>query len=77
MATKIEQALAIPTIGIGAGGATTAQVLVLHDMLGLNPQPAKFVRNFMADADSIQQALSLYHQAVINGKFPESKHIFE
>lgn len=77
VAATIDQALSIPTIGIGAGAATTAQVLVLHDMLGLNPRPAKFVRNFLEDADSIQQALSNYHQAVISGSFPELKHSFE
>lgn len=76
VAAKINAALTIPTIGIGAGGDTTAQVLVLHDMLGLNPQPAKFVKNFMHDANSIQEALSNYHQAVINGDFPTEKHTF-
>lgn len=77
VAKKIDQALSIPTIGIGAGSATTAQVLVLHDMLGLNPRPAKFVRDFMNDAENIQQALSNYHEAVVNGEFPELKHSFE
>ena len=76
VAARIDAALAIPTIGIGAGADTTAQVLVLHDMLGLNPQPAKFVRNFMLDADSIQQALRNYNQAVLNGEFPASEHTF-
>ncbi|NRB37546.1 MAG: 3-methyl-2-oxobutanoate hydroxymethyltransferase [Pseudomonadales bacterium] len=77
VAARIDKALAIPTIGIGAGAQTTAQVLVLHDMLGLNPQPAKFVRNFMLDADSIQQALSHYNQAVIEGEFPAPEHTFK
>ena len=77
VAEKIEQALAIPTIGIGAGAKTTAQVLVLHDMLGLNPQPAKFVRNFMLEANSIQEALSNFNEAVINGEFPAKEHTFK
>lgn len=77
VATAIDNALAIPTIGIGAGPNTTGQVLVLHDLLGLNSRPARFVRNFMNDASTIQEALSLYHQAVINGDFPQPEHCFE
>lgn len=64
-------------IGIGAGNQTDAQVLVLHDMLGLNPRPAKFVKNFMQSADSIQQALLDYNTQVIEGTFPEAEHSFE
>ena len=45
------------TIGIGAGAGCAGQVLVLHDMLGVNPgQDAAFVRNFMAGATGIAQA---------------------
>jgi 3-methyl-2-oxobutanoate hydroxymethyltransferase len=70
------KALAIPVIGIGAGGDTDAQVLVLHDMLGLNPRPAKFVRNFMLDQSSIQSAISSYVCAVKDGSFPATEHTF-
>ncbi len=77
VAKKVDAALSIPTIGIGAGSATTGQVLVLHDMLGLNSRPARFVRNFMQDADSIQEALELYAQAVKSGEFPQTEHTFE
>lgn len=76
VAARVDQAIAIPTIGIGAGPETTGQVLVVHDMLGLNPRPAKFVKNFMADADSIQQALENYHNAVKSGTFPQAEHCF-
>ncbi len=77
VAKRVEAAVSVPTIGIGAGKDTTGQVLVLHDMLGLNSQPAKFVKNFMQDADSIQSALSNYHQAVILGEFPAAEHCFK
>lgn len=77
VAKRVEAAVSVPTIGIGAGKETTGQVLVLHDMLGLNSQPAKFVKNFMQDADSIQSALSNYHQAVILGEFPAAEHCFK
>jgi 3-methyl-2-oxobutanoate hydroxymethyltransferase len=62
------------TIGIGAGRGTAGQVLVLHDMLGMNlGRMPKFVRNFMADASSISQAMSAYVQAVKNGSFPDDQ----
>jgi 3-methyl-2-oxobutanoate hydroxymethyltransferase len=70
------EALSIPVIGIGAGAGTDAQVLVLHDMLGLNPRPAKFVRNFMLDQTSIQSAINSYVCAVKDGSFPAAEHTF-
>lgn len=77
VARRVDEAVDIPTIGIGAGPATTGQVLVLHDMLGLNSRPARFVKNFMADADSIQAALAAYDSAVKSGQFPHSEHCFD
>lgn len=76
LAAEIDTALSIPTIGIGAGAGTTGQVLVLHDMLGLNSRPAKFVRNFMQEAGTIQQALENYAAAVRSGEFPAPEHTF-
>ncbi|NCN70591.1 MAG: 3-methyl-2-oxobutanoate hydroxymethyltransferase [Rhodoferax sp.] len=68
-----------PTIGIGAGNGTAGQVLVLHDMLGLNlGKMPKFVRNFMADLPGVQgqhgikEAMQAYVQAVKNGSFPDN-----
>jgi 3-methyl-2-oxobutanoate hydroxymethyltransferase len=59
------------TIGIGAGCGTAGQVLVLHDMLGVNlGKNPKFVRNFMTEANSIRGALQAYVTAVKNGSFP-------
>jgi 3-methyl-2-oxobutanoate hydroxymethyltransferase len=60
------------TIGIGAGRGTAGQVLVLHDMLGMNlGKMARFVRNFMADAPGVAPALAAYVQAVKDGSFPD------
>jgi 3-methyl-2-oxobutanoate hydroxymethyltransferase len=73
---RVAKALTIPVIGIGAGADVDAQVLVLHDMLGLAAQPARFVRNFLADTDSIQQALASYNTAVKDGSFPAAEHSF-
>jgi 3-methyl-2-oxobutanoate hydroxymethyltransferase len=68
-----------PTIGIGAGSGTAGQVLVLHDMLGLNlGKMPKFVRNFMADLPGVQgqhgikEAMQAYVEAVKNGSFPDN-----
>jgi 3-methyl-2-oxobutanoate hydroxymethyltransferase len=59
------------TIGIGAGKDTAGQVLVLHDMLGVNlGKMPKFVRNFMADGGSIRGAIEAYVAAVKDGSFP-------
>lgn len=76
LAKQITATLNIPTIGIGAGPDTDAQVLVLHDMLGLNETPAKFVRNFMDGANSIQTALKNYNDTVKSGEFPAPEHCF-
>jgi 3-methyl-2-oxobutanoate hydroxymethyltransferase len=60
------------TIGIGAGVGTAGQVLVLHDMLGINlGKMPKFVHNFMQDAGSVKGAFEAYIQAVKGGSFPD------
>ena len=59
------------TIGIGAGVGTAGQVLVMHDMLGINlGKNARFVRNFMAGASSVREAMQHYVRAVKAGEFP-------
>jgi 3-methyl-2-oxobutanoate hydroxymethyltransferase len=60
------------TIGIGAGGQTSGQVLVLHDMLGLGSgRKPRFVRNFMTEGGSIASAVVRYVAAVKDGSFPQ------
>jgi 3-methyl-2-oxobutanoate hydroxymethyltransferase len=62
-----------PTIGIGAGQGTAGQVLVLHDMLGLNlGKMPKFVRNFMTGSSGIREAMQAYVTAVKDGSFPDN-----
>jgi 3-methyl-2-oxobutanoate hydroxymethyltransferase len=72
LATELTKTLkTCPTIGIGAGDGCAGQVLVLHDMLGMNlGKMPKFVRNFMLDAGSVRGAMEAYAQAVKNGSFP-------
>jgi 3-methyl-2-oxobutanoate hydroxymethyltransferase len=76
LATRITEALDIPVIGIGAGAGTDAQVLVVHDMLGLSSHTPRFVRNFLANSNSVQEALAAYNQAVKDGDFPAAEHCF-
>jgi 3-methyl-2-oxobutanoate hydroxymethyltransferase len=61
------------TIGIGAGNGTAGQVLVMHDMLGINlGKNAKFVRNFMDGATGVRDAMVRYVAAVKDNSFPQN-----
>ncbi|MDH0202023.1 3-methyl-2-oxobutanoate hydroxymethyltransferase [Comamonas aquatica] len=75
LAASITQELAhCHTIGIGAGNGTAGQVLVLHDMLGMNlGKMPKFVHNFMQETGSIKGAMQAYVQAVKAGSFPDNQ----
>ena len=69
---RLSDSLHIPVIGIGAGPGCSGQVLVLHDMLGVTRgKLPRFVRNFMAGADSIEAAIRAYVAAVKDGSFPD------
>ena len=73
----VTEAVSVPVIGIGAGPHTDGQILVLQDMLGITlSHTAKFVKNFMTDASSIQEALSNYHREVKANTFPAPEHCF-
>ncbi|NWK76677.1 3-methyl-2-oxobutanoate hydroxymethyltransferase [Aquitalea sp. LB_tupeE] len=77
LAARVTEAVAVPTIGIGAGANVSGQVLVLHDILGVYPgKKARFVKNFMNEAGSIQGAVEAYVKAVKAGTFPAAEHTF-
>ncbi len=76
LAKRITEAVNIPTIGIGAGRDTDAQVLVINDILGLTPQPPKFSKNFLEEAGNIPNALKQYRDDVKNNIFPTDENIF-
>ncbi len=77
LASQITKSLTIPTIGIGAGPACDGQVLVLHDMLGLNDKfAAKFVKRYAALAEDVREAVRLYAAEVREGRYPGPEHSF-
>ena len=71
IAAEVTAAIAIPTIGIGAGGACDAQVLVMHDVLGLYPDAPPFAKRYAEIATVATAALRAYADDVRNGAFPE------
>lgn len=79
LAAEITAAIAIPTIGIGAGPACDGQILVLHDLLGMNSghRRPRFVKDFLADGGSIEGAFRAYAEAVRSGAFPAPEHGYE
>jgi 3-methyl-2-oxobutanoate hydroxymethyltransferase len=78
LAGEITRSLkACATIGIGAGPECDGQVLVLHDMLGLYPgKKGRFVKDFMAEAQSIEGAVKAYVAAVKDGSYPAPEHCY-
>src|SRR5205809_5177257 len=77
LASQITKSVAIPTIGIGAGPACDGQVLVLHDMLGLNDRfSAKFVKRYATLAEDVREAVQLYAAEVREGRYPGPEHSF-
>jgi 3-methyl-2-oxobutanoate hydroxymethyltransferase len=76
LAAKITRAVAIPTIGIGASAECDGQILVLEDMLGLNPNPPKFVRQYAEMASGISAAVKSYAADVRARRFPGDDNVY-
>ncbi len=76
LAQRITQALKMPTIGIGAGIHTDAQVLVINDILGLTERPPSFAKNYLAETGDIPGAMARFAQEVKAGRFPDDSHSF-
>jgi len=78
LAAEITAARAIPTIGIGAGAECDGQVLVLQDLLGLNPTfKARFVRHFADGAGVFKAGVTRFATDVRAKKFPTPKETFK
>jgi len=75
---KITQALTIPTIGIGAGPHCDGQILVLHDMLGINDRfLPKFVKKYADLAAEVKKGLADYIDEVRQGSFPSDAYEYK
>lgn len=71
LAKTVTETLTIPTIGIGAGGATSGQVLVFHDMMGITQQfSPRFLRRYLNLSEEIVGAIEHYIEDVKNCSFP-------
>ncbi len=78
IAAKITDALAIPTIGIGAGLQCDGQILVVNDMLGLTEQYLpKFVKQYATLAGQVRSAIQDYVTEVQSGQFPAEEHSYK
>jgi 3-methyl-2-oxobutanoate hydroxymethyltransferase len=77
LAGDITRKLAIPTIGIGAGPACDGQVLVMHDLLGLNDWTPSFVKQYADLGAAAARAARAYAEDVAGGKFPAEEHCYK
>ena len=77
LAAEITAALSIPTIGIGAGPACDAQVLVVHDLVGLSGGPSpKFVKRYADVRTQIADAAKAFAAEVTSGTYPDDEHSY-
>jgi len=78
LASYVTERLTIPTLGIGAGAGVSGQVLVFHDLLGLQTdlQP-RFVKRFAELGEDAERALEAYRDEVRAGTFPAAEHGYE
>jgi 3-methyl-2-oxobutanoate hydroxymethyltransferase len=76
LGADITKELAIPTIGIGAGNATDAQVLVINDLLGLNEKVPKLAKKYADLRSVISSAVEAFVDDVRSGTFPDEEHSY-
>jgi 3-methyl-2-oxobutanoate hydroxymethyltransferase len=76
LAAKITREIAVPTIGIGASPECDGQILVMEDMLGLNPSPPKFVRQYASLGPDIERAVKAYAADVRSRAFPGKENVY-
>ena len=76
LAAKVTAAASVPTIGIGAGPACDAQVLVWQDMAGLTPRTAKFVKRYAEVGEVLGGAARAFAEQVVGGQFPDEAHSY-
>jgi 3-methyl-2-oxobutanoate hydroxymethyltransferase len=77
LAERVTAEVGIPTIGIGSGPHCDGQVLVLHDMLGLNERfTPKFLKRYANLAEDVRTAVRAFAEEVRGGQYPDAQHSF-
>ena len=77
LAVQISKEIEIPTIGIRASTECDGQILVLEDMLGLNPNPPKFVKQYGNLLQGIEDAVEKYAKDVKSRAFPTKDQTYQ
>jgi 3-methyl-2-oxobutanoate hydroxymethyltransferase len=78
LAKQITGSISIPTIGIGAGPDTDAQVMVWQDLVGLTAGPKpKFVKNYLNLREQVEKAVKEFSSDVASGNYPDKDHSYE
>ena len=75
---EITEKLKIPTIGIGAGTCCDGQILVINDILGMDPEfSPRYVKKYLNLYDTINKAVKMFSQEVKDGKYPSKQYVYE
>jgi 3-methyl-2-oxobutanoate hydroxymethyltransferase len=77
LAKLVTEKINIPTIGIGASNTCDGQILVIDDLIGLNPIDVRFVKKYTNIRKEITKAVSSYSKDVRKKKFPQTKHSYK
>jgi len=76
LGTEISRSLQIPTIGIGAGPGCDAQVLIIHDLLGITEKPPKLAKAYADVRGTMTEAVQAFVRDVESGTFPDPAHTY-
>jgi 3-methyl-2-oxobutanoate hydroxymethyltransferase len=76
LGAEITKAVQVPTIGIGAGPGTDAQVLVIHDLLGITERPPKLAKAYANLRAEMTTAVEAFVRDVADGAFPDPEHSY-
>ncbi len=76
LGSEITRSLQVPTIGIGAGPGCDAQVLIIHDLLGITEKPPKLAKAYANVRDTVTEAVGAFMEDVESGTFPDEDHTY-
>jgi 3-methyl-2-oxobutanoate hydroxymethyltransferase len=76
LGAEITRSVQIPTIGIGAGPSCDAQVLIIHDLLGITEKPPKLAKAYANVLQAMTEAVEAFMEDVETGAFPDADHTY-